>query len=108
MKVEAAVRSSEVRNSTTYLTVEDGTGAFEVKVFNIVECTELSRMRRAACEFDNYVRIIGQVNVLDSKKIMIAEDIRLLQSGNELTYHFLEVAYSHEKHINRVHNNQIF
>ena len=109
VKLVVAVRSTDERSTNTFLEVEDGTGMFSVKVFSGSrddgsgdgDCTAIQEMRQKACQDNKYVRIIGQVREFDGGRTLIANDIRLLDSGDQLTHHFLEVAHSYEKHLKR-------
>jgi hypothetical protein len=44
-----------------------------------------------------YIRVIGEVEDHYGVYEIIAFDVRPVSSGNEVTHHFLEVAYSFEK-----------
>ncbi len=44
-----------------------------------------------------YIRVIGEVEDYYGVHEIIAFDVRPVSSGNEVTYHFLEVTYSFEK-----------
>mmetsp|Transcript_20092 Transcript_20092/g.42247 ORF Transcript_20092/g.42247 Transcript_20092/m.42247 type:complete len:283 (-) Transcript_20092:295-1143(-) len=99
IKLVAAVRNSEVRLTNVFIDVEDGTGFAQVKVWvnEGDECSAISQLRQAASQDHAYIRIIGQIKEFDGARQIVANDIRPITSGNELTYHFLEVAHSFEK-----------
>jgi len=99
VKLVAAVRSHEVRSTNIFIDVEDGTGFAQVKVWanEGEDCSAITNLRQQACADHVYVRIIGQLREYDGARQIVASDIRPLTSGNELTYHFLEVAHSYEK-----------
>jgi replication factor A2 len=109
IKLVCAIRTSEARSTNTFLDVEDGTGIFQVKVFSSMkddgsgdaDCSAMQQIRMDACQDNQYVRIIGQVREFDGTRQVIANDVRVLSSGDELTYHYLEVAHSYEKHLKR-------
>eukprot|EP00804_Cyclotella_cryptica_P016406 CCRYP_004653-RA/>CCRYP_004653-RA protein AED:0.05 eAED:0.05 QI:199/1/1/1/1/1/2/707/243 len=109
IKLVCAIRTSEARSTNTFLDVEDGTGIFQVKVFSSgrddgsgdADCSAMQQMRMEACQDNQYVRIIGQVREFDGTRQIIANDVRVLSSGDELSYHYLEVAHSYEKHLKR-------
>jgi hypothetical protein len=54
------------------------------------------------CNGNCYIRLIGEVADYYGVHEIIAFDIRPVSSGNEVTYHFLEVAYSYEKRLESV------
>ncbi len=75
--------------------IEDGTGRMRV-VLPRPSCTECSgaiKLRRK-CMINSYVRVIGMVADDFNIRTIIASDVRPVSSGNEITYHLLEVAYS--------------
>ncbi len=49
------------------------------------------------CISKHYIRVIGEVEDCYGVHEIIAFDVRPVCSGNEVTHHFLEVAYSFEK-----------
>ena len=51
------------------------------------------------CNGNRYIRVIGEVADYYGVHEIIAFDIRPVSSGNEVTHHFLEVAYSYEKRL---------
>jgi len=65
------------------------------------DCSAIVDLRRKATEKDGkYVRIIGQLKEFDGVRTVVANDVREVEGGgNEITYHFLEVAHSHERHL---------
>jgi len=78
--------------------IEDGTGRMRV-VVPIPLCPECSgalELRRK-CTINSYVRVIGMVADDFNIRTIIASDVRPVSSGNEITYHMLEVAYSYDK-----------
>jgi hypothetical protein len=78
--------------------IEDGTGRMRV-VLPCPKCTECSgavELRRK-CTINSYVRVIGMVADDFNIRTIIASDVRPVSSGNEITYHLLEVAYSADK-----------
>ena len=100
VKLVVAVRSSEERSTNVFIDVEDGTGLTQVKVWvnEGDECSAISQLRSAAGREHTYIRVIGQVRDFDGQRQIVANDIRPVSSGNELTHHLLEVAYSYEKY----------
>ena len=78
--------------------IEDGTGRMQV-VLPRPSCTECSgavELRRK-CTINSYVCVIGMVAVDSNIRTIIASDVWPVSSGNEITYHMLEEAYSADK-----------
>ncbi|KAL3791649.1 hypothetical protein ACHAW5_007436 [Stephanodiscus triporus] len=101
VKLVAAVRNHEERSTNVFIDVEDGTGLVSVKVWvnEGDECSAAAALRRDAATDHTYIRVIGQVREFDGQRQIVANDVRPVSSGNELTYHLLEVAHSYEKHL---------
>jgi hypothetical protein len=51
------------------------------------------------CNSNCYIRVIGEVEDYYGTHKIIAFDVPPVSSGNEVTYHFFEVAYSPEKRL---------
>jgi hypothetical protein len=51
------------------------------------------------CNSNHYVCVIGEVKNYCGVHKIIAFDVRLVSSGNKVTHHFMEVAYSFEKRL---------
>ncbi len=49
------------------------------------------------CNSNHYIHVIGEVQDYYGVHEIIAFDVRPVSSGNKVTHHFLEVAYSFEK-----------
>jgi hypothetical protein len=101
VKLVAAVRNHEERSTNVYVDVEDGTGLVQVKVWvnEGDECSAASNLRRDAATDHTYIRIVGQIREFDGQRQIVANDVRPVSTGNELTHHLLEVAHSYEKHV---------
>jgi hypothetical protein len=54
------------------------------------------------CSGNGYICVIGEVADYYGVHEIIAFDIQPVSSGNEVTHHFLEVAYSYEKRLESV------
>jgi replication factor A2 len=81
------------------INVEDGTGLVRVILWrNQNECTA-QRHLIDECNCNRYIRVIGEVENYYGVHEIIAFDVRPVSSGNEVTHHFLEVAYSFEKRL---------
>jgi hypothetical protein len=49
------------------------------------------------CNSNHYICVIGEVGDYYGIHELLAFDVRPVSSGNEITHHFLEVAYSFER-----------
>ncbi|PVV00795.1 hypothetical protein BB560_003881 [Smittium megazygosporum] len=89
--VVAVVRDINVQTTMTQYTVEDGTGAIEVKMW-------IDQNSPAASELNvpllSYVKITGDFRVYSDKKHILAHSIKPVTDHNELTYHGLDVIYA--------------
>jgi hypothetical protein len=61
-----------------------------------LECSGAVELRRK-CTTNSYVCVIGMVADDFNIRRIIASDVQPVSSGNEITYHMLEVAYSADK-----------
>ncbi len=59
------------------------------------------------CNSNCYIRVIGEVEDYDGVHEIIVFDVRPVSSGNEVTHHFLEVAYSFEKRLEYVEDEML-
>ncbi len=77
--------------------VEDGTGLVRVILWR--EQKECMAQRRLIhkCNSNCYICVIGEVEDYYGVHEIIDANVRQVSSGNEVTHHFLEVAYSFEK-----------
>jgi len=99
VKIVGAVRSADVQSTNIMYTIEDGTGALNVKQWADDNDGEaIVEMRRQNAKEGIYVKVIGQLSDYDGKKQLIANSVQPLSSGNELTHHLLEVMYCAEKY----------
>lgn len=98
VKIVGAVRNVDAQSTNVMYTIEDGTGAIDVKQwYDDNDSNEVTEMRKAAIKEGNYITVIGQIKEYDGNKQLIANSVRSLVSGNELTHHLLEVMCSAEK-----------
>jgi hypothetical protein len=87
--------------------VEDGTGLVRVILWrNKRECTAQHHLLDK-CNSNCYIRVIEEVEDYYGVHKIIAFDVRPVSSGNEVTYHFLEVAYSFEKRLEYAENEML-
>lgn len=99
IKLVAAVRSAVPQSTSYQYEVEDGTGLVEIKEWvDQNDSQVVAQMREEASQENIYVRIIGKLQVYEGKTTVIANSVRKVKSGNELTHHLLEVVHSSEKY----------
>ncbi len=65
-----------------------------------LECSSVKELYRK-CTINTYVYVIGMVKDDFNLRSIVASDVRSVSTGNELTYHLVEVAYSADKVISR-------
>jgi hypothetical protein len=78
--------------------IEDGTGQMQVLLPRpqCLECSGAVELHRE-CTINSYVCVIGMVADDFNIQTIIASDVWPVSSGNKITYHMLEVAYSADK-----------
>ena len=95
----AAVRSFEDNSTHVMYQMEDGTGGvMNVKKWleDTTECTAVTELRRLCSKEAIYLKVVGQLKDYDGSKIVLADSIRPISTGNQLTHHFLQVVYQAE------------
>ena len=99
VKIIGAVRSADIQSTNIMYTIEDGTGALNVKQWaDDNDAEAIGEMKRQNAKEGIYVKVIGQISDYDGKKQLVANSVQALSSANELTHHLLEVMYSAEKY----------
>jgi hypothetical protein len=90
-------------NSTNIIyEIEDGTGLIEVKQWVDQNDSTAKLEMRQLCMKDNiYVKVVALPKHYDGNVQLVAESIRPIVSGNELSCHLLDVVYAGEKLKNR-------
>ncbi len=107
VKLVGAVRNFHGNNKHVQINVEDGTGLVQVILWrNKRECTA-QHCLLDKCNSNCYIRVIGEVEDYYGVHKVIAFDVKPLSSGNEVTHHFLEVAYSFEKRLEYAENEML-
>ena len=92
-----AVRNYYDNIKNIIINVEDSTGLVRIVVWhNQNECTAVQALIHE-CNGNGYICVIGEVTDYYGVHEIEAFDVCPVSSGNKLTYHFLEVAYSFEK-----------
>ncbi len=99
VKLVGAVRNFHVNIKHVQIDVEDDTGLVRVILWRKEkECTTQRRLIDE-CDIKRYIYVIGEVKDYYGVHEIIAFDVLPVSSGNEVTHHFLEVAYSFEKRL---------
>jgi replication factor A2 len=99
VKLIGAVRSWNEFSTNVVYEIEDGTGLVEVKEWlDDSDCTAILEMRQETRKEHIYVSVVGSVKEYDGRKTVIADSMRAISSGNQLTHHMLEVVYAGEMH----------
>jgi replication factor A2 len=99
VKIVGAVRSVEDFSTNCLYGIEDGTGLIEVKQWiDSNDCTALHQLREACNKEGSYLIIVGQIKDYDGKKTIVADSVRPISTGNEISHHFLEVVYTAESY----------
>jgi hypothetical protein len=107
VKLVGAVRNFHVHDKHVQINLQDGTGLLRVIFWRKhKECTA-QRHLIDKCNGNHYIRVIGEVADYYGVHEKIAFDIRPVSSGNEVTHHFLEVAYSYEKRLKSVEDEMM-
>jgi hypothetical protein len=73
---------------------------------NQMECS-MALSLCCTCRGNGYIRVIGTVQDVFGIREIIALDVCPVLSGNELTYHLLEVAYSFDKVIHDTQDDEL-
>lgn len=98
VKIIGAVRNAEVQSTNIMYTIEDGTGAIDVKQWaDDSDAEAIGEMKRQTAREGIYVKVIGQLSEYEGRKQVVANSVQRLSTGDELTHHLLEVMYSAEK-----------
>ncbi len=97
VKLVGAVRNFCEKIEHIQIDVEYGTRLVQVILWRKEkECT-VQRQMIYECNSTCYIRVIGEVEDYHGVHEIIAFDVQPFSSSNEVTHHFLEVAYSFEK-----------
>jgi replication factor A2 len=98
VKLVGAVRSVQDFSTNVVYELEDGTGLIEVKQWlDDNDCTALAELRKQTLQEHIYLKVVGQIKDYEGKKLLVAQSVRPLTTGNELTHHMLQAVYSAEK-----------
>jgi replication factor A2 len=107
VKLVGAVKNFCVHDKHVQIDLEDGAGLLRVIFWRKQkECTA-QRHLIDKCNGNGYICVIGEVADYYGVHEIIAFDVQPLSSGNEVTHHFLEVAYSYEKRLESVEDEMM-
>ncbi len=99
VKLVGATRNIHVNIKHVQIDVEDGTGLVQVILRRKEkECTAQSWLIHE-CNSNCYIHVVGEVKDYYGVHKIIAFDVQPVISGNEVTHHFFEVAYSFEERL---------
>jgi hypothetical protein len=99
VKLVGAVRNFRANIKHVQIGVEDGTGLVRVILWRKQNECMAQRHLVDECNCNCYIRVIREVKDYYGVHKIIAFDVRPVSSGNEVTHHFLKVAYSFEKRL---------
>jgi hypothetical protein len=102
VKFVGAVRNFHVNTKYAQIDVEDGTGLVRVILWREEKECMAQRWLIHECNSNCYIRVIGEVKDYYGVHEIIAFNVRPVSSGNKVTHHFLEVAYSFERRLEYV------
>jgi replication factor A2 len=107
VKLVGAVRNFCVHDKHVQIDLEDGTGLLRIFFWQKQkECTA-QRHLIDGCNGNHYICVIGEVTDYYGVHEIIAFNIRPVSSGNEVTHHFLELAYLYEKSLESVEDEMM-
>ncbi len=99
VKLVGAIRIICVNIKHVQIDVEDGTGVVRVILWRKEkECTA-QHCFIDECNINRYIHVTGEVEDYYGVHEIIAFDVWPVSSGNKVTHHFLEIAYSFEKRL---------
>jgi hypothetical protein len=99
VKLVGAVRNFHVNIKHIQIDVEVCTGLERVILWRKEKECMAQRRLIDKCDSNCNICVIGEVEDYYGVHEIIAFDVRPVSSGNEVTHHFLEVAYSFEKRL---------
>jgi hypothetical protein len=97
VKLVGAIRNFHENIKHIQIDVEDGTGLVRVILWRKEKECMAQRQMIHKCNSNWYIHVIGEVEDYYGVHKIIAFDVWPVSSGNKVTHHFLEVAYSFEK-----------
>jgi hypothetical protein len=99
VKLVGAIRNFCVNIKHVQINMKDGTRLVRVILWRKeIECTA-QRCLIDKCNSNCYIRVIGEAEDYYGADEIIAFVVRPVSSGNEVTHHFLKLAYLFEKRL---------
>jgi hypothetical protein len=99
VKLVGAVRNFRVNNKHVQIDVEDVTGLVRVILWKEQKECMAQRQMIHECNSNCYICVIEEVKDYYGVHEIITFNVRPVSSGNEVTHHFLEVAYLFQKRL---------
>ncbi len=99
VKLVGTIRNFCLNIKHVQIDVEDGTGLARVILWRKEKECMAKRCLIHECNSNCYICVIGEVEDYYVVHEIIVFNVRPVSSGNKVTHHFLEVAYSFEKRL---------
>ncbi|KAI9342169.1 hypothetical protein BD770DRAFT_398814 [Pilaira anomala] len=94
--------------ATNYVyTIEDGTGAIEVRKWVEQNETAEEADARRAITVDTYVRVNGRINSFSNRVTIVCHTLRPITDFNEITYHLLDTIETHLRFAKPSHGSRM-
>ena len=98
VQIVGAIKTISDNSTNILYEIEDGTGLIEVKKWLDTSMPDpISNSDSKQLTEHMYVKVVGQIKDYDGKKMIVADSIRPLTTGNELTHHCLRVVFEAEQ-----------
>lgn len=99
VKFLGAPREVDEMSTNLVYNIYDGTGIIEVKNWlNDTDTMFAKNTREVTKALTTYLCVIGVVRDYNGKKVVVADSIRPLSTGNELAHHMLQVVYAAQEY----------
>jgi hypothetical protein len=99
VKLIGAIRNFRVNIKHVQIDVEDGTGLVQVLLWRKEKECMAQHCLIDKCNSICYIHVIGEFKDYNGVHKIIVFNVRPVSSGNKVTHHFLEVAYSFGKRL---------
>ncbi|KAL3943571.1 MAG: hypothetical protein SGBAC_002352 [Bacillariaceae sp.] len=97
--IVGSVRQFSNNSTNVSYDVEDSTGLLTVKQWvDDNDCSAILELREKTLVDNIYIKAIGQIKDYQGNRCLMANSVRPLSTGNELTHHFLSVIHSGNKY----------
>ncbi|OBZ81776.1 Replication factor A protein 2 [Choanephora cucurbitarum] len=95
MTIVGVIRNIQELATNYVYTIEDGTGAIDVRKWVDQNETPEDADARRELTVDTYVRVNGRLNHFSNRTTVVAHTVRPIIDFNETTYHFLDAIRTH-------------